>query len=53
LQLAFARIGRPWQDASWISLHGRDSEPLAAALQRRPPPWRCLPIRAAAVPRRC
>jgi precorrin-6Y C5,15-methyltransferase (decarboxylating) len=36
LQLAFARIGRPWQDASWISLHGRDSEPLAAALQRRP-----------------
>jgi precorrin-6Y C5,15-methyltransferase (decarboxylating) len=37
LQLAFARIGRPWQDASWISLHGRDSEPLSAALQRRPP----------------
>ncbi|HBH74533.1 MAG TPA: bifunctional cobalt-precorrin-7 (C(5))-methyltransferase/cobalt-precorrin-6B (C(15))-methyltransferase [Synechococcales bacterium UBA10510] len=37
LQLAFARIGRPWQDASWISLHGRDSEPLATALQRRPP----------------
>ena len=22
LQLAFARIGRPWQDASWVSLHG-------------------------------
>ncbi len=37
LQLAFARIARPWQDASWISLHGRDPEPLAAALQRRPP----------------
>ncbi|MCP9816963.1 precorrin-6y C5,15-methyltransferase (decarboxylating) subunit CbiE [Synechococcus sp. GreenBA-s] len=36
LQLAFARIGRPWQDASWISLHGRDPEPLAAALQKRP-----------------
>ena len=36
LQLAFARIGRPWQDASWISLHGRDSAPLAAALQKRP-----------------
>lgn len=36
LQLAFARIGRPWQDASWISLHGRDPEPLAAELQRRP-----------------
>ncbi|MFM7286199.1 MAG: precorrin-6y C5,15-methyltransferase (decarboxylating) subunit CbiE [Cyanobium sp.] len=36
LQLAFARIGRPWQDARWISLHGRDPEPLAAALQKRP-----------------
>jgi precorrin-6Y C5,15-methyltransferase (decarboxylating) len=36
MQLAFARIGRPWQDASWISLHGRDSEALAAALQKRP-----------------
>ncbi len=36
LQLAFARIGRPWQDASWVSLHGRDPEPLAAALQQRP-----------------
>jgi len=37
LQLAFARIGRPWQDSDWISLHGRDPEPLAAALQQRPP----------------
>ncbi len=36
LQLAFARIGRPWQDASWISLHGRNPEPLAAVLQKRP-----------------
>jgi precorrin-6Y C5,15-methyltransferase (decarboxylating) len=36
LQLAFARVGRPWQDASWISLHGRDPEPLAAELQKRP-----------------
>ncbi|MBM5824814.1 MAG: precorrin-6y C5,15-methyltransferase (decarboxylating) subunit CbiE [Cyanobacteria bacterium M_surface_10_m2_119] len=36
LQLAFARIGRPWQDASWVSLHGREPEPLAAALQQRP-----------------
>ncbi len=36
LQLAFARLGRPWQDASWISLHGRDPEPLAARLQQRP-----------------
>ena len=36
LQLAFARIGRPWQDASWISLHGREPEALAARLQQRP-----------------
>jgi len=36
LQLAFARIGRPWQDARWISLHGREPEPLAALLQQRP-----------------
>jgi precorrin-6Y C5,15-methyltransferase (decarboxylating) len=37
LQLAFARIARPWQDAGWVSLHGRDPEVLAAALQKRPP----------------
>ena len=36
LQLAFARIGRPWQDAGWVSLHGRDPEALAARLQQRP-----------------
>ena len=36
LQLAFARIGRPWQDASWLSLHGRDPAPLGARLQQRP-----------------
>jgi precorrin-6Y C5,15-methyltransferase (decarboxylating) len=36
LQLAFARIGRPWQDATWISLHGREPDPLAARLQQRP-----------------
>jgi precorrin-6Y C5,15-methyltransferase (decarboxylating) len=36
LQLAFARVGRPWQDASWLSLHGRDPAPLAARLQQRP-----------------
>ncbi|MFN5163193.1 MAG: precorrin-6y C5,15-methyltransferase (decarboxylating) subunit CbiE, partial [Cyanobacteriota bacterium] len=37
LQLAFARLGRPWQDARWVSLHGREPEPLAAELQKRPP----------------
>lgn len=36
LQLAFARLGRPWQEAQWVSLHGRDPEPLAEALKRRP-----------------
>ena len=36
LQLAFARIGRPWQDASWVSLHGRDPDVLASRLQQRP-----------------
>ncbi len=36
LQLAFARIGRPWQDADWVSLHGRDPELLVRTLQKRP-----------------
>jgi precorrin-6Y C5,15-methyltransferase (decarboxylating) len=36
LQLAFARLGRPWQDAQWVSVHGRDPEPLAEALRKRP-----------------
>ena len=36
LQLACAKISRPWQDASWISLHGRDPQPLAALLLKRP-----------------
>lgn len=36
LQLAFARLGRPWQDAQWLSVHGRDPESLAAALKGRP-----------------
>lgn len=36
LQLAFARIARPWQDAGWLSLHGRDPDPLTARLQQRP-----------------
>jgi precorrin-6Y C5,15-methyltransferase (decarboxylating) len=37
LQLAFARLGRPWQDARWLSVHGRDLEPLVEALRQRPP----------------
>ena len=36
MQLAFARLGRPWQESEWISLHGRDPSPLAQRLQKRP-----------------
>lgn len=36
MQLAFARLGKPWQEAEWISLHGRDPSPLAQRLQKRP-----------------
>lgn len=36
LQLAFARLGRPYTDAGWVSLHGREPEVLAARLQQRP-----------------
>ena len=36
LQLAFARLGRPWQDATWVSLHGREPQALSQALQKRP-----------------
>lgn len=36
MQLAFARLGKPWQGAEWISLHGRDPSPLAQRLQKRP-----------------
>ncbi|BEV35714.1 precorrin-6y C5,15-methyltransferase (decarboxylating) subunit CbiE [Synechococcus sp. M16CYN] len=36
LQLAFSRIGRSWQDATWVSLHGRDPQVLSQALQKRP-----------------
>ena len=36
LQLAFARIGRPWQDARWVSLHGREPQAFSKALQQRP-----------------
>ena len=36
LQLAFARLGKPWQNAEWISLHGRDAAPLSRRLQQRP-----------------
>ncbi len=36
LQLAFSKLGIPWHDAKWISLHGRDPDPLKSLLQKRP-----------------
>ena len=35
LQLAFSKLGIPWHEAEWISLHGRDPEPLKKLLQKR------------------
>tara|TARA_Y100001968_G_scaffold185837_1_gene170185 strand:- start:933 stop:2216 length:1284 start_codon:yes stop_codon:yes gene_type:complete len=35
-QLAFSRIGKPWQDATWISLHGRDQLPFEKAIKKLP-----------------
>ncbi len=36
LQLAFSRLGRSWQDATWISIHGRDPYELANRLRQNP-----------------
>lgn len=33
VQAAFARLGRPWQQAQWVSLHGRPLASLRAALR--------------------
>tara|TARA_B100000700_G_scaffold323705_1_gene428023 strand:- start:1103 stop:2389 length:1287 start_codon:yes stop_codon:yes gene_type:complete len=35
-QLAFSRLGKPWQDTQWISLHGRDPLPFEKALKKLP-----------------
>jgi precorrin-6Y C5,15-methyltransferase (decarboxylating) len=32
MQLAFARLGLPWQDARFLSLHGRKSLQIAAQI---------------------
>lgn len=42
IQLAFARLGLPWQEAEVISLHGRPIEPLIPLLQRGRSPIACL-----------
>lgn len=36
MQMAFSRFCLPWEDAQFISLHGRSSERLAARLLRHP-----------------
>ena len=36
MQQLFARLKRPWQDATWASLHGRDADNLVATLRRHP-----------------
>ncbi|SAY39310.1 bifunctional cobalt-precorrin-7 (C(5))-methyltransferase/cobalt-precorrin-6B (C(15))-methyltransferase [Candidatus Synechococcus spongiarum] len=36
MQQLFARLKRPWQDATWVSLHGRDADCLVAPLRRHP-----------------
>ena len=33
IQAAFARLGRPWQQTQWVSLHGRPLASLRAALR--------------------
>jgi len=35
-QLAFSRLGKPWQDTKWISLHGRDPFPFEKAIKKHP-----------------
>jgi len=35
-QLAFSKLGKPWQATRWVSLHGRDPAQFEKALKRRP-----------------
>jgi len=35
-QLAFSRLGKPWQNTQWISLHGRDSLQFEKAIKKLP-----------------
>jgi len=35
-QQAFAKLGKPWQDTQWISLHGRDPSPFEKTIKRLP-----------------
>lgn len=35
-QLAFSRLGKPWQDTQWISLHGRDPTQFEKEIKKLP-----------------
>ncbi len=35
-QLAFSRLGKPWQNTDWISLHGRDPLQFEKAIKKLP-----------------
>ena len=35
-QLAFSRLGNPWQNTQWISLHGRDPLPFEKVIKKLP-----------------
>jgi len=35
-QQAFSRLGKPWQNTQWISLHGRDPLPFEKAIKKLP-----------------
>ena len=35
-QLAFSRLGKPWQNTQWISLHGRDPLPFEKKIKKLP-----------------
>ncbi len=35
-QLAFSRLGKPWQDTNWVSLHGRNSFKFEEAIKKLP-----------------
>ncbi len=36
-QLAFSRLGKPWQNTQWISIHGRDPLSFEKAIKKFPP----------------
>ena len=42
-QLAFSRLGKPWQNTKWISLHGRDQLPFEKAIKKLPSSLVVLP----------